>query len=153
MLSHGNTGHFNLYVHDSRRVIYVMMTKFLYLKSNVFSLIFKFWLGMERKTYSWNEVVYLCIYIFTGSYDTHQTNCSFIMVKFDTTFFAFQSSVPFADSWSWVVIRFVCLDFNWWFSFHSFFSIYPSLIHRFYQGNVTAEFQIRNFTVGMCSLK
>ena len=46
-----------------------MMSKFLYLKNKVISLIFKILPGMEgMKTYSWNEFVYFCIYIFTGLY-------------------------------------------------------------------------------------
>ena len=110
-----NTGHFNLYVHVSCRVIYAMTTKFLYLKNEVISLIFKIWLGMEgKKTYSWNVYTFLQVLV------VHiKINCSFIMMKFHNTFFGFQSSVPFTDNtstlkcWSWFVIRFVCLDFNW----------------------------------------
>ena len=42
-----------------------MMTKFLYLKNKVVSLIYKIWPGMEgKKTYSWNEVIYLLMYIY-----------------------------------------------------------------------------------------
>ena len=96
------------------------------------------------------------VYTFLQAIMVHiKTNCSFIMVKFHTTFFAFQSCVPFAISasnlkcWSSFVIRFFFLDFNWQFSCHSSLLIYPSVIRRFdqHQGNVPSEFQMRNFTI------
>ena len=45
----GNIGHFHLYMQVPCRVIYTIISKFLYLKNNAIFLIFKIWLGMKRK--------------------------------------------------------------------------------------------------------
>ena len=49
-------------------------------------------LEMDLSPYLYTFLQVLMVYI--------KTNCSFIMAKFQTTFFEFQSSVPFANNTS-----------------------------------------------------
>ena len=153
-----NIGHFHLYMHVSCKVIYTIITKFLYLKNNAISLIFKFWLGMERKlipemkwsTYSYTYLQGVTVLI--------KQTVPLSWSSFAPHFFAFQSSfqtmhLPWSagvDSLS-NLSALISID-N---SLVIIFLIYASFIIRFdqHQGNVGADFQMRHFTVGVCSLK
>ena len=157
MFPYGYIGHFHLYMHVSCKVIYTIITKFLYLKNNAISLIFKFWLRWkENFSLKWN---YLLIHIHIYKcHCSHQTNSSFILVKFRSTFFAFQSTfqtvyLPWSASVDSLSNLSVLIPID--NSLVIVFLIYASFILRFdqHQGNVGADFQMRHFTVGVCSLK